>query len=268
MTSTDDRTLGTRSAGGVQSIARVFDLLEVMADAGGVVGVSQLASLSGLPLPTIHRLVRTLVDLGYVRQEPSREYALGPRLIRLGESASRLVATWAQPLLVDLVDHIGESVNLAMLEEDHVTYVAQAPGRHSMRMFTEVGRHAGVHCTAVGKAMLAVLPPDRALSIVRRSGLPPRTETTITELGAFTHELDLIRERGYSIDEQEQEVGVRCVAVAVPGDPVRAGVSISGPLTRMSDELILRAVPLLQNTAAKLGAELDLVGSSTRRTAR
>ena len=76
-----------RLSGGVQSIARAFDLLETMADLGGIVGLSQLASASGLPLPTIHRLMRTLLDLGYVRQEPSREYALGPRLVRLGESA-------------------------------------------------------------------------------------------------------------------------------------------------------------------------------------
>src|SRR6266705_1172025 len=84
-----------RLPGGVQSIARAFDLLETMADLGGIVGLSQLASRSGLPLPTIHRLMRTLLDLGYVRQEPSREYALGPRLVRLGENASRLLSDWS-----------------------------------------------------------------------------------------------------------------------------------------------------------------------------
>src|SRR5690348_15877926 len=84
---------------GVHSIARAFDILETMADLGGIVSLSQLASRSGLPVPTIHRLMRTLLDLGYVRQEPSREYALGPRLVRLGESASRLLGTWATPHL-------------------------------------------------------------------------------------------------------------------------------------------------------------------------
>src|SRR5689334_3150039 len=182
-----------RLTGGVQSIARAFDLLETMADLGGIVGLSQLAARSGLPLPTIHRLMRTLLDLGYVRQEPSREYALGPRLVRLGESASRLLGTWATPYLQQVVDAVGESVNLAMLDGYQVVYAAQVPGRHSMRMFTEVGRRAGVHCTAVGKAMLATLPGDQADEILRRSGLPPQTEHTLTTLRAMGAELDRIR---------------------------------------------------------------------------
>src|SRR5690242_11094577 len=124
-----DDLRGTRNPGGVQSIERVFELLETMADAGGVIGLSQLASQSGLPLPTIHRLVRTLVDLGYVRQEPSREYALGPRLIRLGESSSTMLSVFARPHLARLVDELGESANMAMLDGDQIVYLAQVPSR-------------------------------------------------------------------------------------------------------------------------------------------
>ena len=87
--STDAHGRSTARSGSVQSLERAFGLLETMADAGGTIGLSQLAAEAGLPLPTIHRLLRTLVDLGYVRQEPSRQYVLGPRLIRLGESSSR-----------------------------------------------------------------------------------------------------------------------------------------------------------------------------------
>src|SRR5262245_23397954 len=88
-----------KTSGGVQSLDRAFAILETIADAGGVISLSQLAADTGLPLPTIHRLVRTLVDLGYVRQEPSRQYSLGPRLIRLGETTARRLATWARPHL-------------------------------------------------------------------------------------------------------------------------------------------------------------------------
>src|SRR6478735_596687 len=98
-----------RTSGGVQSIERAFTILETLATGGGVMGLSALAAESGLPLPTIHRLVRTLVDLGYVRQEPSRQYALGPRLIRLGETSSRLLGRWARPYLLELVEGLGES---------------------------------------------------------------------------------------------------------------------------------------------------------------
>src|SRR5262247_1280152 len=241
----------TRSSGGVQSIERVFELLETMADAGGVIGLSQLASQSGLPLPTIHRLVRTLVDLGYVRQEPSREYALGPRLVRLGDVSSGLLTRWATPYLQKVADALGESTNLAILDGDQIMYVAQAPGRHSMRMFTEVGRRTQAHCTAAGKAM----PAEKAEGILRRSGMPAMTEHTITGRAQFARELALIRERGYAIDEGEQELGVRCAAVALPSNSTRAATSISGPLTRMTDTLIQRAVPLLTGTAGALAEE-------------
>src|SRR5215471_19622046 len=117
------RTAG--AAGGVQSIERAFDLLEMMADAGGALGLSELSTLSGLPLPTVHRLMRTLVNRGYVRQEASRRYTLGSRLIRLGEISSRMLGTWLRPFLTQLVRTTGETANLAMLDGDEVVYIAQ-----------------------------------------------------------------------------------------------------------------------------------------------
>ncbi|HYQ31612.1 MAG TPA: helix-turn-helix domain-containing protein, partial [Lapillicoccus sp.] len=103
-------------SGTVQSIERAFGLLETMADHGGTMGLSQLAAESGLPLPTIHRLLRTLVDLGYLRQDSSRQYVLAPRLIRLGESSGAMLSVWAKPHLDRLVAELGESANLAMLD--------------------------------------------------------------------------------------------------------------------------------------------------------
>jgi IclR family acetate operon transcriptional repressor len=249
---------------GVQSVERAFELLEIMADAGGIMGLSQLAAHSALPVPTIHRLIRTLLDLGYVRQEPSREYALGPRLMKLGDGATALIGVWALPHLRTLVTELGESANLAMLDGDQVVYVAQAPGRHSMRMFTEVGRRTWPHATAVGKAMLAQLSDEQVAAISRRGDLPALTQYTITDPTALVTELAEVRRRGYAMDEQEQELGVRCVAVALPTRPAREAVSISGPLTRMTDELVARAVPLLTIAAANLAHELNLNRRSSR----
>ena len=121
------RSQAAGASGGVQSLERAFDLLERMADAGGEVGLSELSASSGLPLPTIHRLMRTLVACGYVRQQPNRRYALGPRLIRLGESSSRLLGTWARPFLARLVEETGETANMALLDGDEIVYVAQVP---------------------------------------------------------------------------------------------------------------------------------------------
>ena len=239
------------SKGGVQSLQRAFGLLELVAAQRGAMSISELSVASGLAPATLHRLARTLVDLGYLRQEPSRRYALGPRLFLLAESSSTMLDSVAQPHLAHLVDEIGETANLAMLDGDQVAYVAQAPGRHSMRMFTEVGRRVLPHCTAVGKALLAL----SADAEVR--ALQARTEHTITSAEELEAELQRTRERGYALDEGEQEVGVRCVAVAVPGSRTRLAMSISGPAPRMSDELLVHAVPVLQEAARSLGAELS-----------
>ena len=249
--------------GHVQSLSRTFGLLEAMADAGGVASLSELRRTSGLPLPTIHRLLQTLVVLGYVRQVPSRGYALGPRLARLGESATRLVGRWAAPHLRELVERVGETTNLAVLEADGVLYVAQEPGRHSMRMFTEVGRRAGVHCTAVGKAMLARLPEEEAIAVLQRSGMQAHTANTITTLPEMLAELQKVRRRGYALDNGEQEDAVRCVAVALPGEVSRAAISISGPVGRMDDAVVRRAVPLLRTAAAQVAKEWESVEIST-----
>jgi IclR family acetate operon transcriptional repressor len=243
-------------SGSVQSIERAFTLLEVMADQGGTAGVSQLAAASGLPLPTIHRLVRTLCDIGYLRQDASRQYVLGPKLMRLSESSSRVLTVWARPHLARLVDELGESANLAMLDGDQVVYVAQVQSRHSMRMFTEVGRRVLPHCTAVGKAMLADMPRDQVVEILQRTGMPSYTPNTITGVEAFAVAMEAAVRQGFAMDEGEQEVGVRCVAVRVPDVPARLAFSVSGPATRMTPELVDRAVPLLREAAAGLSADL------------
>ncbi len=247
---------GAKRTGGVQSIERAFAILETMADHGGVMGLSQLAAASGLPLPTIHRLVRTLVDLGYLRQEPSRQYVLGPRLVRLGESSAKTLAIWARPHLERLVSELGESANLALLDGDQIVYVAQAQSHRAMRMFTEVGRRVNPHCTAVGKAIMAQMPPEQVREILRRTGMPKQTDNTITDPDEFAKALIWVDEHGYAIDEGEQELGVRCVAVAVPDAPARLALSVSGPKTRMGEDVVARAVPLLTAAGEALSRDL------------
>jgi IclR family transcriptional regulator, acetate operon repressor len=243
-------------SGGVQSLERAFDLLERMADAGGEVGLSELSGSSGLPLPTIHRLMRTLVACGYVRQQPNRRYALGPRLIRLGESASRLLGSWARPHLARLVEETGETANMALLDGDEVVYVAQVPSRHSMRMFTEVGRRVLPHSTGVGKALLAHAPAEEVRALLSRTGMPAATEKTLTTPEAFLDALVNVREAGYAVDDNEQEIGVRCIAVTVPNSPTPAALSISGPAGRVTEAATDKFVPLLREVARDLSSTL------------
>ena len=247
-------------SGGVQSLERAFDLLERMADAGGEVGLSELSVSSGLPLPTIHRLMRTLVACGYVRQQANRRYALGPRLIRLGESASRLLGTWARPYLARLVEETGETANMALLDGDEIVYVAQVPSKHSMRMFTEVGRRVLPHSTGVGKALLAHLPANEVRALLSRTGMPAATDKTITSPDAFLTALEEVRRSGYAVDDNEQEIGVRCLAVSVPNSPTAAAISISGPAGRVTEAMTEKTVPVLQQIAVELSEALASSG--------
>ena len=244
--------MAARESGGVQSLQRAFDLLERLADAGGEAGLSELAATSGLPLPTIHRLIRTLVTLGYVRQNSNRRYTLGSRLIRLGESASRQFGTWARPYLTQLVDQVEETANLAVLDGDEVVYVAQVPSKHSMRMFTEVGRRLLPHGTGVGKAMLAQLPRGEARMLLERTGLPAYTPNTITDVDELLASLDRISAQGYALDESEQELGVRCIAVPLVGAPTLSAVSVSGPEGRLTKDAVERILPEVLAIAKRL----------------
>jgi IclR family transcriptional regulator, acetate operon repressor len=241
-------------AGGVQSVGRAFLLLELLTDAGGSLGLTQLSEASGLPLPTIHRLMSTLTASGYVRRETSRRYSLGPRLVRIGEAASRAFGEWAMPSLRRLVELTGETANLAMLDGDAVVYVGQAPSPHAMRMFTEPGRRVLPHCTGVGKALLSQLPDAEARAILGRTGMASQTAKTITDPDVLVAQLAGIRAQGYALDDNEQEVGVRCVAVPVTAAPGRVAISVSGPQARIGEDQIARMVPVLQAVAAELGA--------------
>ena len=243
-------------ASGVQSVDRALQLLEHLADAGGSLRLAELEAVTGLPLPTIHRLIRALMHNGYVRQEPSRRYALGPRLIRLGERAGKTLGSWAVPRLTELVDDIGETANMAVLEGDTVVYVAHVPSAHSMRMFTEVGRRVGAHCTGVGKAILAQLPDEQVRELLRRTGMPVRTPRTYTDPDALLTELAEVREQGWAVDDAEEEVGVRCVAAPVPGMPATAAVSVSGPSGRLTVSRVVEIGPVLQRVAAGIADDL------------
>lgn len=241
----------------VQSVERTFLLLETMAEAEGVMGVSALATATGLPLPTIHRLIRTLVDMGYVHQDASRRYVLGPRLFRLGERSGRMFTFLARPHLTPLEERLGETVALSMLENGEVVCVAQAQStRHSMRMFAEVGQRVPPHCNAPGKVMLAEVPRERVDGILDRTGMAAMTDRTITDRAALLAALDDVRERGYALDEGEQEVGVNGVAISVTNSPARLALSVSGPASRITPEFIERALPAMREVAAALDAEL------------
>jgi IclR family acetate operon transcriptional repressor len=259
VTTTEALEANDRSRRNIQSIERAFAVLEALAEVGGIASVSSLSERMALPLPTIHRVLRTLVDMGYARQEPSRMYALGPRLVQLGEASNRLVQAWATPPLRALAETVRETAGFAILDGSVVVFGAQAAGRHSMQAVTEVGDRVGIHCTAAGKAILASMPPDLAIQTARGADMRAYTDRTITSLDALMQEVEVSRDRGYALEMGEREIGMSAVAVALPGDIRRGAVTVSGPSERMGDSAVREFVPHLINTAKELAVELALV---------
>jgi len=248
----------------IQAVQRALQVLEAVAGDDEPKGVTELAGATGLPAATVHRLLGTLVGSGYVRREPrSRKYVHGTALIRLASRAWQLLGTGAQPYLEELAVVSGETSNLAVLEDAHAVYLAQAESRHRMRMFTEVGNRVLPHTTAVGKVLLAGLSREGCDRIVARTGLPPLTPNSITDPDRLRAELERVAAVGYALDDEEAELGVRCLAVPVEGpDGVSAALSVSGPAGRLDAEACDRLLPVMQATARRVGA--DLFGASRR----
>lgn len=239
-------------AGSVQSIARAFALLEAIADAEDGLPLAVAAAKADLAVPTAHRILGTMQTLGYVRQTDKRRYALGAGLIGLGRRAVPPLADIANPLLERLEDEFHETANLAVLDGDLVLYVAQTPSRHRMRMFTEIGRRVLPHSTGVGKAMLSTMAEERVRALVGRTGLPRFTPATLVSVEDFVADLKVSKGRGFAADDSEQEVGVRCIAVAVTGLEQPTALSVSGPTTRITSAIVPRVVKALTEAAAEL----------------
>lgn len=237
----------------VQSVERALSLLEVLAEADAPLALGEIAARAHLAAPTTHRLLKTLLAGGYVTQTNDAHYALGSALIRLGDKATPVLAQAAGPILAELEQASEETANLAVLEDDLVTYIAQVPSRHHMRMFTEVGRRVLPHASGVGKAMLSTLTDTEIRSVVQRTGLPKYTPTTLTSEKRLLADLAESRRRGFAIDNGEQEVGVRCIAVPLKGVHPPAAVSISGPAARVTEAKSAALVRALQRAAQRLG---------------
>lgn len=233
-----------------------MQLLECLGNSDGPMGVVALAAEIGVAQATAHRLLKTLIQRGWVTQDEERRYALGIAVLRLGEPALRQVASTTAPFLREVVQVTGETSNLAVLEGDSVVYVAQVPSPQRLRTFAEVGHRVALHSTAVGKVLLAELPPDAAAARVERLELAPRTSRTITEPKRLLREIQIIRGQGFAVDDGEESDGVRCIAVPVRDGDGRCdfALSVSGPASRLPRSGAAAVAAKLRPIAERLGA--------------
>jgi IclR family transcriptional regulator, acetate operon repressor len=246
----------------VPAIAASDKTLAVLESLGTHSRLSDISAATGLPKPTAHRILKTLAEHGFARADGKGRYAAGPRVLTLaGRLLSRLdPAEEAGHTLRGLQAETRLTVHLGAYGADEVVYIAKLEAPAPYQMPSRVGMSVPLHATAIGKAILAALSDEEAGRVCARAGLRPRTPKTITEARALITQLTEIRERGYALDDEENETGIRCVGAAVYDhtDQVMGGVSLSwlafSNPSRPVPELGGHVVTAADAISARLGA--------------
>ncbi len=252
-----------RQRGGVQSLGRAFAILEQVARHREGIGLAELSKLVGLHNSTTFHLAKTMVSLGYIRQErDSKRYRIGRPLFALAASALDEIemVNVATPIMEDLSRETGESSHFAVRMGDAVVVIARTSGPGAFQLTDRVGVVRPAHCTALGKIILASLRPDQLKRFLERVELKPSTRKSITDPSVLLREIAEVRRSAMAFDDGEFNPEVRCVAVPVynfTGDVVGA-LGISGPVWRMSDQALQSRAKSVKAAAKRLSAEFGV----------
>ncbi|MCL1917829.1 MAG: IclR family transcriptional regulator [Peptococcaceae bacterium] len=225
----------------VQSVARALQLLEMLADESQDLTLTEIADRLGWPKSTVHGILATLREYRFVDQSVQNgRYRLGVRLFEFGHKVARNweIREVALPVMRKLNRQFGEMVQLATEDAGEVLYIEKIDSTHIIRIVSELGARLPMHCSGLGKALLAYRTPGQVKRIVTQRGMRLMTSRTITDPIQMEAELAKIREQGYAMDDQEIMEGLRCVAAPIrskDGD-VRYAVSVSGLAERLTGE--------------------------------
>ena len=260
----EDQTVKNPDKGGVQSVARIFQLIEQLASHPAGASLQRLAQETGLAKSTVHRLLASLVSLGYAAQEPETgRYRLTLKMFELSSGIvnSMEIMDVAKAHLERLSQRTGEAVHLVIRDAQDIVYIYKTESG-PMRMSSRVGLRSPLYCTGVGKAILATLTEEEVEDVWRHSNPQKLTGRTVTDLPALCAQLNEVRACGYAIDDEENELGIRCVALAIPGPGGKAdsAFSISGLAPYMTPERIRRIAALALETRADILRDLGVQG--------
>ena len=242
----------------IQSLSRGLQILDMFADADQGLGITEIASALAIDKSSASRLVKTLVSHGYVQPEAgSRRYVLGKRLHSISwQILNRIpVREQARPYLYRLVIQTGECAHTAVYSQGKALVIDDVEAEASLRVVGQTGRMIHLHCTAVGKGLLAFshfdMPDD----------LPARTTRTIISAEALRAHLAVVRQQGYAYDDEENEIGVRCLAAPVYDltGMLVATIGISGPTVRVTPDRIAALSEAVMNAGCELSRELGFV---------
>ncbi|HEX5412178.1 MAG TPA: IclR family transcriptional regulator [Terriglobia bacterium] len=242
----------------IQVLDRTFAILDVLMDSGKEVGIADLTAKLKLSKSTVHRILMNLETNRYVeRIGADGRYRLGPRLFELGTKALATLdlRDEVQPCLERLVARTGETSHFGVFRDGEVTSLFNVQTKRSLGSASTVGRRVPVYCTSLGKAILAFRSKDEVEEVVRRCRFSANTQHTITDPMSLLAELNRIRKRGYAIDDEEFEIGLRCIGAPVKNHlgEVIGAISIAGPAVRVSK----RRVPELARHVVEVAEELS-----------
>lgn len=237
----------------VQSLDRALRILAIVARGDGL-SLSELANASGVPAPTAYRMLTTLQGHGMVEFDRTGQlWSIGVETYRMGSAflRSRKLVDRARAVMQELMEKTGETANLGVAEDDCVVFISQVETHQAIRAFFRPGTRSPFHASGIGKAILAYLGGDRVATIARKAGLETFTAKTLSSLPALSLDLARIKERGWSVDDEERNEGMRCVAAAIFnefGEPV-GGVSVSGPTVRVTSQRLAEIGPMVREAA-------------------
>ena len=245
----------------IQVSERIFSTIEYLADHGAT-GLQELSAALELNKSTVHRILNSLICMDYVRQDPeTSKYSLSFKICALSNQilSQNSIIDLTRPYIKELSISSGETVHLVQIDGINATYIDKVEAlQNSVRMISMVGKSIPLYCSGVGKALLADMPDEKIEAIWKQSAIKPLTEYTITTYVDFLKLIEETRRTGYAMDNEENELGVRCIAVSLKNYSGKSkyAISISAPKDRMSDERVQELKPMILTTKRQIETEI------------
>ncbi|WP_200411504.1 IclR family transcriptional regulator [Virgibacillus salexigens] len=221
----------------VKSAKRVLEIFEVLSHYQQGLTIKEISVKLEMPQSSTFNLLRTLKEEGYVRQDLQKKYRLGEKLIPIGTSAMESLDIYSigLPYLQRLMESVQETIFMAVLSEDELVYIAKIDTNRSIRTTAQPGYRKPLYCTGLGKTFLAFMAEDNKNQLLNQMELKPITARTVIERNELEKQLKLFQKLGYSIDDEENEEGLYCLAAPIYGSNqgITAAISVAGPKQRM-----------------------------------
>jgi len=246
-----------------QTVLKALDVLECIALAEHPLSAAEVAKQCKLSRPTAYRLICTLNARGYVAEDDDTHYRLGTQTLSLSQNVldSLDLPELARPYLRQLSDITNETTYLSILDDNEILYIGKAESTQSVRTNTKIGSRNRLHCSSMGKAILAFLPDNERTKLIDQLELTANTPTTITNRADLLGELATIRTQQFALDNEESEDDIRCVGAPIFDHTghVFAAISVSGPAYRLSQSRLMALSTLVTDMAKTISGRLGYV---------